>query len=483
MSNKHLFSFLAALIVLFSLAGGVFAGDGTITVAGLLIDKTDKNAVVARDAAIVEAQKTAFQILAQKSMSPEAYKDFTIPDNKTIAVLVQDFEIKNEQMTSNRYVASFTVRFGPDINGYMKLPADLGPVINVGPVAATTDVAAAAATTTQATDKATDKVADKKAAPVALDITGPRNILVLPYLRDAAGKKLLWEDPNPWRDTWQANGNQTPGGSLAITVPQGDLADVATGSSDAAFAGNFTPIEKLRAAYKANEVALAVAYPDLAAPAVDVYLYREGKLLHLKPVTGLKAGEFVPAVKNLIAALKSPQLAADEDVALFAEKPAPTPADDKLSKPNADKAPETPAKAEKTNISVIMNFSDYSQWMDAQRKLATISPPMEIDIGSVSSNAVQFKLTYDGGMEAFKAALANEGLSINKPIVEVDESVIGSDKPTQKTLYELTLAGAPAPQAAPDKTPSSQSAPEKTPVSQDSVPQQQEQPQQPEGRQ
>ena len=45
-------------------APAAYAG-GPMTVTDVIIDKTDKNAVVARDGAIIEAQRTAFGVLAE----------------------------------------------------------------------------------------------------------------------------------------------------------------------------------------------------------------------------------------------------------------------------------------------------------------------------------------------------------------------------------------------------------------------------------
>src|SRR3989304_3177532 len=66
-----------------------------LTVTDVIIDKTDKNAVTARDQAIVEAQRRAFQKLAERSMTPELFEAYQLPDDKTIATLVHDFEIKS----------------------------------------------------------------------------------------------------------------------------------------------------------------------------------------------------------------------------------------------------------------------------------------------------------------------------------------------------------------------------------------------------
>ena len=86
-----------------------------------------------------------------------------------------------------------------------------------------------------------------------------------------------------------------------------------------------------------------------------------------------------------------------------------------------------------------MGFSNFSQWMEVQKRMATISPPLSIEISSLTKDSVRFTVAYDGGLAALRAALAAKGVGINQPVVEVDEAVLGSDKPTQKTVYELSL--------------------------------------------
>ena len=128
-------------------APAVYTG-GSMTVTDVIIDKTGKNAVVARDGAIIDAQHTAFQVLAEKAMSPEAFKAYKLPDNKTIAALVDSFEIKTEQISANRYVANFTVRFLPDINNYIRIPESLGKVVVAGPAASPSAVPSSTSATT-----------------------------------------------------------------------------------------------------------------------------------------------------------------------------------------------------------------------------------------------------------------------------------------------------------------------------------------------
>jgi hypothetical protein len=78
--------------------------------------------------------------------------------------------------------------------------------------------------------------------------------------------------------------------------------------------------------------------------------------------------------------------------------------------------------------------------MEAQRRLSEILPPVDIEISRLTKDQAQFRMDYTGGdLAAFRTVLAGKGLELERPVVEVDESVLGSAKPTQKTVYELRL--------------------------------------------
>jgi hypothetical protein len=383
--------------------------EGPLTVTDILVDKTDKNAVVARDQAIIEAQRTAFRSLCEKWMSPEALKTYNYPDDKTIAALVQDFEIKNEQISANRYMATFTVRFSPDINNYIKIPAD-----GASTIASSTPAASALPT-----------------APAAT--MAPREVLVLPYFENTSGKKILWEDPNPWREAWQAAGNSTAADGLTITVPLGDLADIAAGSSDAVWAEDYSVVERLRISYTVVEVALAVARKSDEKIQVDLYIYKDGRLERKKsvapytPALGDKDA-FKPLIPQMIGAIRS--------AAPFTE------GGEALSEPAREVTPLSvppTAPPEKIVLDATMTFDNFAQWLEVQRRLFSVSPAPSVEISSLTKSSAKFSISYDGGLDALRNALAEKGIALEQPVVEVDESVLGSSKLTQKSVYELKL--------------------------------------------
>ena len=60
---------------------------------------------------MAKLKKTAFLKLATRFLSPEELTSYVAPDAKTIAGMVQDFEVVSEQLSTKRYVGIYTFRF------------------------------------------------------------------------------------------------------------------------------------------------------------------------------------------------------------------------------------------------------------------------------------------------------------------------------------------------------------------------------------
>ena len=386
--------------------------DEPLTVTEVMIDKTDKNAVTARDQAIIEAQRLAFQRFAERSMTPEAFKDYKLPDDKTIAALVRDFEIKNEQISANRYMANFTVRFNTEAEDYIKSGA-MGDIFSP-----------------QASSEAGE-------TPSSVDIAAPlepKTVLVLPYLRDIFGKSVLWEDPNPWREVWQAPGNSAPHAGLTITVPSGDIADISQGSSAAVWHDDYSVIEKLRANYKADAVVLAVANKAGAYVQADIYIYKAGRLERqksLEPYAGADAYKtvFRQAVARIASDMQPVRTLPEAAEGGLDEMP---PSLQDLSAEPEKTAEKLPAPV-RIRLDATMDFDGFPQWIEAQNRLSAVAPSAVVEISSLRKNAARFTIAVEwaGGLDAFKRALAEKGLELEKSAVAADSST--------RPLYTLTM--------------------------------------------
>jgi len=426
--------------------------DANLIVSDVMIDRTADNAVQAREQAMTEARREAFKRLAQKYMTPAAYASFRMPDDRTIATMVQDFEIKGEQLSSTRYVASFTVRFREQVRNYINVPRDVrevsAPAVMpawrqvpgdqpVSPGEGTVviggeDEMAGGATVAPATGALSVQPSTQAAAVPRVNAP----VLLLPYYENMAGKTVLWEDVNPWRDVWQRMPGQGAGLSAQmlnkIVVPLGDIADVSAGSVDAVWSGNYATVEKLRQNYGVAQVVLAVANKSGPQMSIDIYFYENGKLNRrssLTPYVGEKsdAAAWQQAMYDVLGYLQRPapsESAAVENISRSIVNPAQAPA--AQNRPSlittpynaqaqaaAAPAPYVPAASGGQEVEAMLSFSDFNTWMNVQRRFSSMSPPVRIDIRSLSRNSARFVMRYDGSVPVLQSALAAQGIAMS----------------------------------------------------------------------
>ncbi|MEZ0223835.1 MAG: DUF2066 domain-containing protein [Alphaproteobacteria bacterium] len=461
-----------------------------LTVIDILIDKTAANSVAARDQAIAEAPVAAFQKLAERNLTEAELKALKPPKN--IAALVQDFEIKGEQMSSTRYVAKFTVRFSDAVRNYI--------TIRETPVYADDNSMLAAPEQPSPEYLAQQQAQMQQASPVApqaekgrpdengviwneergkayespaIDPEAPaRTALVLPYLENMSGQTVLWEDPNPWRRIWQ---NSLPSASLGATkliVPLGDISDIAAGSSNAVWSGDYGPVEKLRRNYSADEVLLLAANKSGSSMTVDVYSFRNGKLRQrgsINPFVGelTDVEAFREALSDTLRYLSGGQTprrgAGKRSVETISRDvirdtnlgttvidgatpaPARAPGTLILLKPNEPPLPPglapptqtsssqvqyAPGPGGRVQLEVMAVFRNFQAWVEMQKRLSSLSPAVAADIKSINANSASVTLNYSSSLEALRGSLAARGLALGAPA--------GSD-PVQGTIYRLQL--------------------------------------------
>lgn len=444
--------------------GVVKREDANLVVDDVMIDRTAENAVLAREQAIAEARSQAFRKLAERHLTPAAYANFKMPDDKTIATLVQDFEIRGEQLSATRYVAKFTVRFRENVRNYINIPSaprDVarqpvtpiwrqvpGDAGTVQPGAETVVIDGSADGINYDKMSESSATAKQPAGVTAARVAGP--VLLLPYYENMAGQTLLWEDPNPWRDTWQ----RMPGGGgissqflSKIVIPLGDIADISAGSANAVWSGDYRPLEKLRMNYGVAQIVLAVANKSGAHMSIDLYFYENGKLNRrnaLTPYAGEKSDReaWQQAMYDVLAYLQRPSPAAGAAVENISrsivtpQQQAARPSLVTTSYDNGTADSGTQASAAYGSlaaqgsgaafaggqeIEAMLSFSDFNAWMNVQRRFSAMTPPVRIDIRSLSRNTARFVMRYDGNLPALQNALAAQGIAMT-PSREVTTS-------------------------------------------------------------
>jgi Uncharacterized protein conserved in bacteria (DUF2066) len=196
----------------------------TFTVRDVDVDVTAPNVTAAKNQAIADGQRQAFQMLLERLTSPADHARLPKVDG---ANFVRDFAIEQERSSATRYLATLTVRFNPA--AIRKLLRD---------------------------------------SNLSFTETRARAIVVVPVLK-AQGKLVLWEDPNPWRTAWTAlNG----GGLVPLVVPPGDVADIQTITAEQALAVDVEKLTAEGARWHSGDVLVAAAALSADGRHLDVSL-------------------------------------------------------------------------------------------------------------------------------------------------------------------------------------------------------------------
>ena len=178
------------------------------------VDVTAKNAAAARDVAITQAQRKAFEVLLGRLGTEDRDPPTT---DEVIASLVQAFEINKEHARGARYTGSITVQFRP--TSVRELFGFWG-----------------------------NEFVDARAKPV----------VVLPIWL-SQGRAQMWEETTPWRSAWEEVAKQA--GLVPLIVPAGDLNDIAQISTQESLEGKKSALLQIMTKHKAGGVCVvAVDY-------------------------------------------------------------------------------------------------------------------------------------------------------------------------------------------------------------------------------
>lgn len=329
------------------------ASGNLLTVSDIKIDKTDKNAVAAREKALVEAKRKALLELVKRMLDPADAAKYKLPDDQTISTLVMDFEVKNEKLSTNRYMADFTVSFNENTVEFIKGAENAFDTTTTNQSTETSNYAySPTAETTAASESYSTPVQDKR-------------ILVLPYYKTVYGKNILWEDPNPWRSSWQEISGKKLATNVSVTSPLGDIEDVSLGSSSDIWQGEPKTIKKLKDKYSATEVMIVLASRTETGLKVDVYNYRKDNFNLDKSLTEYFDGlDYRPVVSDVLA---------NEE--LFVKS------GNTLLQSSKDTL-----KGLAMNIS--MKLANFKDWMEAQKRIASIMPKVNFNIVSLNNAEV-----------------------------------------------------------------------------------------------
>jgi hypothetical protein len=173
------------------------------------VDVTADSAAAARDKAVLDGQRAAFDTLLGRIASKDDAARLAHLSDAQITDLVQDFEVESERTSAVRYIGKLAFHF------------------RAGPVR--------------------DMLSGGQAAPAD---AANKPIVILPVLT-SDGKSALWEGDNAWRAAWTTR----PAGNdvVPIVVPPGGAEDAAAIDAGQALAGDSGKLSALAQRYQAAD--------------------------------------------------------------------------------------------------------------------------------------------------------------------------------------------------------------------------------------
>ncbi len=336
---------VVAILLGFLVAAGARAQDWW-TETGIAVDVTAENAVAARQKGIETGQREGLRRLLERLAPPE--ERARLPSVQTLPIVryVRSYEIAEEKVAPNRWLATLNVAFDPD---------------EVSALLAGRGVA----------------VLEPTAVPVLLVIPAERR----------AGELVLWAREEPWWQAWErvAAAERT----VRLTLPLGDLADLAALPPGAVEAGDRAALDRLAARYGAADAVVVIAEPrsapsDAGAPLAVRFLAAGGVL----------RGDPAPLAAT-------PTLGEPYDAAARAAATRLVETWRQGGLVRSDRLAELP---------LTVPLADLAGWVQIRRELETLPEIREVRIVAIARDRAELVLRHLGDLDRLRDGLGRRGL-------------------------------------------------------------------------
>lgn len=354
-------------------------------IAGIKVDVSADNANVARDRAIAAAHVRAWQELYQRVV-PNGGPAPKLSDSD-LSRLVQGFSIDDEKVTPTRYLASITVKFRPDA------------------------------------------VRNQLAGTSSLYAEPPARPYVLLPVTMVDGKPVLWEDHTPWRNAWES---RTTNSLVPLTVPPGELPDVAAIDATAAVAGNPESFVKIQQKYNAPSVVVVRA----SLPAA-------GQPLPATLTTSVSRIDANGERQDLTVTTRKDADDRLEDLVRRAVIQTSEAIDEAYRKQN------TIAAGPEQTISMVLEITGLSDWIEAKKRLTGINVIARADMLSLGRTAIKLSVAYRGDLASLKQQLARHDLMLDDMPGQPGAPSEYKMRLMPRSVAPAPLAPVPAPAVAP----------------------------------
>ncbi len=362
------------------------AEDAIFTVSDVKVDITAESAAVAREQAFAKAQTDAFLKLAERLMPEGEMASFTPPDPQTISTMIKDFEVTQEQLSSVRYIGTYTFNFND--RNVRKFFSGSG---------------------------------------VQFSDVSSRPVLALPFYQRDTGT-VLWSQDNDWMKAWNRAGDL--GGLVPIVVPIGDLMDVSDINEDQALGYDDAKLRSMLGRYNAGEAAVLYAVPDQSLALAAEHEKAAGSLV----VEIYRTDRNGPEVVRTVTV---DPLEGETKYELYSR--ATKLVHQALQQNWKEKTVISPAESS-GRLSVLVHINGLEQWAATQSALERVHVINEIALQSLSPSAAKVDLSFQGSEDRLRLALAQADITLSEPrYVPSGSGGFGGFSDSGSLVYELYL--------------------------------------------
>lgn len=317
---------------------------------GVAVDATGDSGVAAREAALAAGQRDGLVRLMQRLTSPADHNRLPNVSGVPIEQYVNSFEIAQERVGPNQYIGVINVSY---VAGRVR-----GLLSSAG-------------------------------IPFVTRRSDP--ILVAP-LTVVAGRPDVWAETSPWRAAWLA-GIETAT-VINVTLPLGDLADIAAATPEGVVAGDPATLEALATRYGALTTVVAIA--AAADPGLSGTIATELR-------TSDDWGN--PIFQRTV------EVPPDTDPA---EALKPVVADAIVAIENDWKQRTAQQAAAVSTIDATVPLAGLGSWVQIKRELNDLPEIRYVSVESFTQSRAKVTIGHLGDLERLKGAVARAGLALNE---------------------------------------------------------------------
>jgi hypothetical protein len=319
------------------------AGSDPYTVRDIRVDATADSAEAARGQAVAQGERLAFEKLIETLVPAGERGQVPEVSGAELARLILGYEVQEERTSPTRYLGTLSFAFSK----------------------------------TQVTD-----LLRQSGASFA---SGSRSALLIVPIFESGGERVLWEEPNPWREAWY---QVPPGGAVPTVVPFGDIADIRDVSTGQALSGDRDALMKLAKRYEASGAAVVSLSPRAGGEA-QLTIRRIGpEGLGAMLVESVQLGDQAVEAERLKPAVERTLALLDEEWR-----------QDNLVRPGVE-----------TKVPVVVPIDSMARWVEIRRALDGASIVPRYEVLQLTRSMAAVDLFVNGTVEGAEAALARRNL-------------------------------------------------------------------------